>query len=98
MKNVSDKAENGKKVISNKLKELDVELRRIEESGDQEKISIIQKEILNTNKYMELYVKYQSEIINILNLSINAYEKLINAYNEVLTADIEIKKVYDAME
>ena len=42
---------------------------------------------------MELYVKYQSEILNILNSSVNAYEKVLEAYNNILTMDIELGEI-----
>ena len=90
IKTVSNNTERGKKLILNKIKELDMLYQKIQQNGDHTKLSSIQEEISNTNKYMELYIKYQSEILNILNSSVNAYQKVLEAYDNALTIDIDI--------
>ena len=90
IKTVSNNTERGKKIILNKIKELDMLYQKIQQNGDHTKLSSIQEEISNTNKYMELYIKYQSEILNILNSSVNAYQKVLEAYDNALTIDIDI--------
>ena len=90
IKTVSNNTERGKKIILNKIKELDMLYQKIQQNNDHTKLPSIQEEISNTNKYMELYVKYQSEILNILNSSVNAYQKVLEAYDNALTIDIDI--------
>lgn len=90
IKTVFNNTERGKKIILNKIKELDMLYQKIQQNGDYTKLSSIQEEISNTNKYMELYIKYQSEILNILNSSVNAYQKVLEAYDNALTIDIDI--------